>query len=193
MGKGKKIGYVRVSSFDQNTERQLEGIELDKIYTDKASGKDVNRPKLTELIDYVRDGDTVIVHSMDRLARNLEDLRRLVNKFTEKQVKVQFLKENLIFTGEDSAMSQLLLSIMGGFAEFERALIRERQMEGIALSKKKGLYKGRKKSLSEEQIQELQSRVSSGEKKSRIARDLKISRVTLYKYLRERGGLLGRS
>jgi len=76
---------------------------------------------------------------------------------------------------------------------FERALIRERQMEGIALSKKKGLYKGRKKSLSEEQIQELQSRVSAGERKSRIARDLKISRVTLYKYLREGGGLLGRS
>ncbi len=181
---GKKIGYVRVSSFDQNPERQLENIELDKIYTDKASGKDVNRPKLTELMDYVRDGDTVVVHSMDRLARNLEDLRRLVSIFTAKQVKVQFLKENLTFTGEDSAMSQLLLSIMGGFAEFERALIRERQMEGIALAKKKGVYRGRKKCLSEEQIHELQSRIIAGEKKSHIARDLNISRETLYKYLR---------
>ena len=85
MAKGKKVGYVRVSSFGQNPERQLENIELDKIYTDKASGKDVNRPQLQELIDYVRDGDIVFVHSMDRLARNLEDLRQLVNLFTNKQ------------------------------------------------------------------------------------------------------------
>jgi len=184
MGIGKKIGYVRVSSFDQNPERQLENIKLDKLYTDKASGKDVNRPKLAELMDYVRDGDTVIVHSMDRLARNLEDLRQLVNIFTAKQVRVQFLKENLTFTGEDSAMSQLLLSIMGGFAEFERALIRERQIEGIALAKKRGVYKGRKKCLNQVQIHELQSRIATGEKKSHIARDLSISRETLYKYLR---------
>lgn len=184
MGKGEKVGYVRVSSFDQNPERQLENIELDKIYTDKASGKDVNRPQLIELIDYVRDGDTVVVHSMDRLARNLDDLRKLVCQLTAKQVKVQFLKENLTFSGVDSAMSTLLLSIMGAFAEFERALIRERQMEGIALAKKRGAYKGRKKCLSFEEVEILRSRVASGEKKSSIARDLNISRETLYQYLK---------
>lgn len=184
MGKGEKVGYVRVSSFDQNPERQLENIELDKIYTDKASGKDVNRPQLIELIDYVRDGDTVVVHSMDRLARNLDDLRKLVCQLTRKQVKVQFIKENIIFRGDDSAMSTLLLSIMGAFAEFERSLIRERQMEGIALAKKKGAYKGRKKSLNDEEVQNLKSRAANGEKKSDIARDLNISRETLYQYLK---------
>ena len=184
MEKGKKIGYVRVSTFDQNPERQLEGFTVDKIYTDMASGKDVNRPKLNELIDYVRDGDTVIVHSMDRLARNLDDLRRLVYQLTNKQVKVQFIKENLIFSGEDSAMSTLLLSIMGAFAEFERALIKERQMEGIALAKNRGVYKGRKKCLDEEQIEVLKMRVALGEKKSHVARDMNISRETLYQYLR---------
>ncbi|MCB1075804.1 MAG: recombinase family protein [Simkania sp.] len=184
MGKGKKIGYVRVSTFDQNPERQLENIELDKTYTDKASGKDVNRPALQELVDYVRDGDTVVVHSMDRLARNLDDLRKLVCQLTGKQVKVQFVKENLIFSGDDSAMSTLLLSIMGAFAEFERSLIRERQLEGIALAKKRGAYKGRKKSLSLEEVEILKSRIDSGEKKSCIARDFGISRETLYQYLK---------
>ena len=184
MGKGKKIGYVRVSTFDQNPERQLENIEVDKTYTDKASGKDVNRPALQELIDYVRDGDTVVVHSMDRLARNLDDLRKLVCQLTDKQVKVQFMKENLIFSGDDSAMSTLLLSIMGAFAEFERSLIRERQLEGIALAKKRGAYKGRKKSLSLEEVEILKSRIDSGEKKSCIARDFGISRETLYQYLK---------
>lgn len=184
MGKGKRIGYVRVSTFDQNPERQLENIEVDKTYTDKASGKDVNRPALQELIDYVRDGDTVVVHSMDRLARNLDDLRKLVCQLTDKQVKVQFMKENLIFSGDDSAMSTLLLSIMGAFAEFERSLIRERQLEGIALAKKRGAYKGRKKSLSLEEVEILKSRIDSGEKKSCIARDFGISRETLYQYLK---------
>ena len=183
-GKGLLIGYARVSTFDQNPERQLENIELDKIYTDKASGKDVNRPALQELIDYVRDGDTVVVHSMDRLARNLDDLRKLVCQLTGKQVKVQFVKENLIFSGDDSAMSTLLLSIMGAFAEFERSLIRERQLEGIALAKKRGAYKGRKKSLSLEEVEILKSRIDSGEKKSSVARDFGISRETLYQYLK---------
>lgn len=184
MGKGEKVGYVRVSSFDQNPERQLENIDLDKIYTDKASGKDVNRPELQELIDYVRDGDTVVVHSMDRLARNLDDLRKLVCQFNGKQVKVQFLKENLIFSGDDSAMSTLLLSIMGAFAEFERSLIRERQLEGIALAKKRGAYRGRKKCLNDEEVEKLKSRVVTGESKSDIARDFGISRETLYQYLK---------
>jgi DNA invertase Pin-like site-specific DNA recombinase len=142
---GKTIGYIRVSSFEQNHERQLEAEKLDKIFTDKASGKDVNRPQLEALLNYVREGDTVVIHSMDRLARNLDDLRRLVFDVTSRHIKIQFLKENLIFTGEDSPLANLLLSVMGAFAEFERALIRERHLEGIALAKKRGEYKGRKK------------------------------------------------
>jgi DNA invertase Pin-like site-specific DNA recombinase len=184
MANGKSIGYIRVSSFDQNPERQLEGIKLDKTFIDKASGKDTQRPQLEALLNYVRDGDTVIVHSMDRLARNLDDLRRLVQDMTHRHITIQFIKESLSFTGEDSPMANLLLSVMGAFAEFERALIRERQLEGIALAKKRGAYKGRKRSLTAEQIQLLQQRVKNGEKKSHVARHFNISRETLYQYLK---------
>jgi DNA invertase Pin-like site-specific DNA recombinase len=182
---GKRIGYIRVSTLDQNHERQLEGIELDKCFIDKASGKDTARPQLKEMLNYVRDGDKIIVHSMDRLARNLDDLRKLVQQLTEQKIKIEFLKESLIFTGEDAPMSKLLLSVMGAFAEFERSLIRERQREGIALAKKKGLYKGRKPCLSSEKIIELKDRVANGEKKTAIALSLGISRETLYQYLRK--------
>ena len=184
--KEKKVGYVRVSSFDQNPERQLEGIELDRKFTDKASGKNTKRPELEAMIDYVREGDILIVHSMDRLARNLDDLRKIVFNLTSKHVKIQFLKENLTFTGEDSPMSNLLLSMMGAFAEFERSLIRERQIEGIAIAKKRGDYRGRKASLSEEKIEEMNQLLVDGENKSEIARQLKISRETLYRYLRSK-------
>lgn len=182
--KEKKVGYVRVSSFDQNPERQLEGLELDRKFTDKASGKNTKRPELEAMIDYVREGDILIVHSMDRLARNLDDLRKIVFKLTSKHVKIQFMKENLTFTGEDSPMSNLLLSMMGAFAEFERSLIRERQLEGIAIAKKRGDYRGRKPSLSEEKIEEMNQLLGDGEKKSEIARRLGISRETLYRYIR---------
>jgi DNA invertase Pin-like site-specific DNA recombinase len=181
---GKKIGYVRVSSFDQNPERQLEGIELDRKFIDKASGKSKERPKLEEMMGYLREGDVLIVHSMDRLARNLDDLRSIVFKLTGEKIQVQFLKENLTFTGEDSPMSNLLLSMMGAFAEFERSLIRERQLEGIALAKKKGLYAGRKSTLSEEKVEEIKQLIEKNEKKSEISRKLKISRQTLYRYMR---------
>ncbi|SAS13025.1 TnpR resolvase [Klebsiella pneumoniae] len=176
--------YVRVSSFDQNPERQLEQIQVDKVFTDKASGKDTRRPELERLLAFVREGDTVVVHSMDRLARNLDDLRRLVQGLTQRGVRIEFLKEHLTFTGEDSPMANLMLSVMGAFAEFERALIRERQREGIALAKQRGAYRGRKKSLSSERIAELRQRVEAGEQKTKLAREFGISRETLYQYLR---------
>jgi len=146
--KGQRIGCVRVSSVDQNTDRQLDGIELDRVFADKASGKNAgDRPQLQELLGYAREGDTIIVHSIDRLARNLDDLRRLVNDLTSRGVRIQFVKETLTFSGDDSPMSRLLLSMMGAFAEFERAIIRERQREGIEKAKKKGVYKGHKRVL----------------------------------------------
>jgi len=184
MAKGQRVGYIRVSAYDQNPERQLEGIQLDKTYTDKASGKDTQRPRLEALMGFVREGDTVIVHSMDRLARNLDDLRAIVQRLTQKKVQVQFVKENLTFTGEDSPMATLMLSVMGAFAEFERALLKERQREGIAIAKQKGIYKGRKKTLSPEQAQILRQRAQAGEKKSTLAKEFGISRETLYQYLR---------
>jgi len=182
---GKKIGYIRVSTFEQNPERQLEGLILNKHFIDKASGKNADRPELDAMLDYVRDGDTVIVHSMDRLARNLDDLRRLVAQLTSQKIKIEFVKEGLTFTGEDSPMSKLLLSVMGAFAEFERSLIKERQMEGIALAKKRGVYKGRKPALSQDKINEIKARIEKGDKKSHIARDFGISRETLYQHLKK--------
>ena len=182
--KGQRIGYVRVSAFDQNVDRQLEGLALDRIFTDKASGKDVNRPQLEAMLSFIREGDTAVVHSMDRLARNLDDLRKLVQLLTKRSIRIEFVKESLVFTGEDSPMANLMLSVMGAFAEFERALIRERQREGIAIAKQRGAYRGRKKSLSDDKVAELKQRVADGEQKAAIARDLGISRETLYQYLR---------
>jgi DNA invertase Pin-like site-specific DNA recombinase len=181
---GQRIGYIRVSSLDQNTQRQLEGIQLDRIFTDRASGKDTKRPQLDELLSFIRDGDTLVVHSMDRLARNLDDLRSLVQKLTKKGVRIEFLKEHLVFTGEESPMANLMLSVMGAFAEFERALIGERQREGINLAKVRGAYRGRRKALSPDQASELRKRAGTGEQKTSLARDFGISRETLYQYLR---------
>lgn len=182
--KGQTIGYIRVSSFEQNEARQLEKETLDRVFTDKASGKDTNRPQLKELIQFVREGDLVLVHSMDRLARNLDDLRKLVKSFVAKGVSVKFVKEGLLFsTEDDSPMSNLLLSVMGAFAEFERSLIKERQREGIELAKKKGVYKGRSKALSDEDILLLNERVSAGVNKSTLAKEFGISRQTLYSYI----------
>ena len=182
----KLVAYVRVSSVDQNTERQLEGIQSlspDKIFTDKCSGKDTKRPQLEAMLSYVREGDNLVVHSLDRLGRNLDDLRRLVSLMNGRGVTVQFLKENLTFTGDDNAMSKLLFNMLGSFAEFERSLIRERQREGIALAKKAGVYRGRKPSLTAEQADDLCKRVASGGKTAVLAREFGISRETLYQYL----------
>jgi len=181
---GQRIGYVRVSSFDQNPERQLERLQIDRVFTDQASGRDTLRPELERLLAFVREGDTVVVHSMDRLARNLDDLRRIVQELTKRGVRIEFVKEHLTFTGEDSPMANLLLSVMGAFAEFERALIRERQREGIALAKKRGAYRGRKKALSSVRVNELRRRANDGERKAKLAREFGISRETVYQYLR---------
>lgn len=179
---GKTIGYMRVSTFEQNTDRQLEGMEFDRTFIDKASGKDTVRPQLEEMLLFVREGDIIRVHSIDRLVRNLVDLRRLVERIIHKGATLEFVKENLTFSGDNSAMSVLMLSVMGSFSEFERALIRERQREGIAIAKTKGVYKGRLQKLKGEQILELQRRIENREPKARISREMGISRTTLYEY-----------
>lgn len=181
---GEKIGYIRVSSYDQKIKRQLENVSLDKVFTETASAKNTNRPQLQSLLNYIRFNDIVIVHSLDRLARNLNDLRNIVNIITNKGAIIKFLKESLIFTGNDSPMENLLLSIMGAFAEFERSMILERQREGIELAKKKGIYKGRKKIFTDKQIQSLVMQSNTGKKKSTLAKEFGVSRETIYRYLR---------
>jgi DNA invertase Pin-like site-specific DNA recombinase len=181
---GQRVGYVRVSGLDQNPDRQLEAVSVARTFTDKASGRDTRRPELDRLLAFVREGDTVVVHSMDRLARNLDDLRRVVQSLTGRGVRIEFVKEGLTFTGEDSPMANLMLSVMGAVAEFERALLRERQREGITLAKQRGAYRGRKRALNPEQIIEMKRRVAAGEQKARVARDMGICRETVYQYLR---------
>ncbi len=181
---GQVVGYIRVSSADQNTARQLEGVQLDKKFEDTASGKDTNRPQLRAALNHLREGDRLVVHSMDRLARNLVDLKMLVEDLTARGVQVEFLKEGLNFTADRNSTADLMLSIMGAVAEFERAMIRERQREGIAQAKAAGVYKGRKPSLNAERVIQLKARIASGEKKVSLAREFGISRETLYQYTR---------
>jgi DNA invertase Pin-like site-specific DNA recombinase len=184
MAKGQRVGYRRVSTLDQTTARQLEGVQLDRCFEDRLSGKDTNRPQLTAMMAHVREGDTVVVHSLDRLGRNLDDLRRLVSDMTGRGVRVEFIKEGLTFTGDDNAMGKLLLSVMGAFAEFERSLILERQREGIQIAKAAGAYKGSKKKLAPETVAEIRQRLDAGETQVALAKAYGISRMTLHSTLK---------
>lgn len=188
MATGQAVGYIRVSSTDQNTDRQLDGIDLDTVFTDHISGKNTDRDQLQAMLRHVRAGDTLYVHSLDRLARNLLDLRALVDDLTRRGVEVEFVKEGLRFTRDTGdPLVTLMLNLLGSFAEFERAIIRERQREGIALAKQRGVYKGRKPTLTDDQADELRARAAAGEPKTVIARDYGISRETVYQYLRQTG------
>lgn len=183
---GAKVGYIRVSSVTQKTDRQLEGVDLDKVFEEKASAKDAKRPQLQACLEWLREGDELHIHSLDRLARNLLDLQQIVEELTGKGVVLVSHKEGLRFTGEDDPMSKLLLQMMGAVAEFERALIKERQKEGIAAYKKKGGRMGPKPKLTYEQLKELHRMALSNEmNKTELARHFGISRETLYKYLKE--------
>lgn len=175
-----EVGYVRVSTVEQNTDRQLDGVTVDKTFTDKASGGSKDRPGLEALLDYVREGDTVHVHSIDRLARDLLDLQSLLKELTGRGVGVRFHKENLAFTGEDNPFQTLQLQVIGAVAQFERSIIRERQKEGIAKAKAKGVYRGRKPSIDTEKVKLL---YSEGVAPSTIAKEMGIARSSVYRVL----------
>lgn len=183
-----RVGYVRVSSLDQNPDRQIEDLKsqgVEKLFIDQVSGKDVDRAELQKMLSFVREGDALYVHSLDRLARNLADLLMLVQDLTGRGVSVHFLGEKLDFNaGKDaSPTSKLMLSMIGAFAEFERSMIRRRQAEGIALAKERGAYKGRKRSVTDEQIDKVRSLIDLGVPMTVAAQKVGISRTTAYKYL----------
>lgn len=183
---GQKIGYARVSSKDQNLDRQLAALKKEKVFrvfTDTVSGSSTQRPGLDGALNYVRAGDQLIVVSMDRLARSLIDLHRLVDELAERGVSVKFLKEGQTYSLDSSPVAKLMLGLLGSVAEFERSIIRERQAEGIAKAKARGVYKGRAKVLNEEQVVQAREWVSEGVPKAEVARRLGIGRTTLYKYL----------
>lgn len=176
-----QVGYVRVSSAGQNTERQLDGVQVDKTFTDKVSGATTDRPQLQAMLEYVREGDTIHVHSIDRLARSLTDLLSLVESLNKRGVHIRFHKEQLEFTGENSPMQKLMLSMMGSFAEFERSMIRERQREGIAKAKDAGVYKGRKKAVDDDAIR---SEVAGGLSFRKAAEKLNVSLSTVQRAMK---------
>jgi len=184
---GKRIVYIRVSTADQNPDRQLEGVQIDKKFIEYATARDTKRPQLQMMLDYAREDDMIIAHSMDRLARNLKDLKALIEGLVERRIQVHFVKENLTFThGKESAMSNLLLNIMGAFAEFEHAFILERTREGIAIAKKMGRYRCRGLKISGPRLDELKNELTNTRKtKCQISEDFGITRHTLYNYIKK--------
>lgn len=181
--KVQNVGYKRVSSADQNTARQLEGVELNKVFEDKISGKNVaDRKELGECLDYVRTGDVLHVHSMDRLARNLKDLLTLVEQLNSKGVTVQFHKENLSFAPDSiNPFNVMMLSVIGACAEFERNMIKERQKEGIAVALKNGVKFGAAKKLDDKQAAEIKAQLLAGASVTTLARNYGVSRQTVYR------------
>ncbi len=194
---GQRVAYLRVSSAGQNFARQLEAVgNCDQIFTEKQSGKSAtDRPQLHALIRHVRHGDYVVVASMDRLARSVIDLNDIVQQITgdpaehteqhpRKGASIEFLKERLAFEpGRSDPMAAFQLNMIGAFAQFERELIRQRQAEGIAAAKKRGVYKGRPRVLDSEQVRSVRADVLAGTPKAEVAREHGISRSTLYRYV----------
>lgn len=180
------IGYKRVSSDTQNTDRQDLGI-TDKVFEEKQSGKSSSdRPELQAMIEYVRDGDTVVVHSIDRLARDLRDLQNIITQLNDKGVTISFLTEKLSFNAQlNDAFAKLQLQMMGAFAEFERNIIRKRQAEGIAKAKERGVYANRKRKpvIDYDKVRQLRT---SGMSTYKIADQLKISRMSVHRILKSK-------
>lgn len=181
------VGYVRVSSFQQNTDRQLAGIKLDKTFEEKISGKDRKRPELERMLSYIREGDHIYVHSMDRLARNLKDLLDLVKEITDKGCTIHFVTQNLVFSKDESnPTARLMLQVRGSVSEFERAIILERQREGIAAAKDRGTYKsGRPVVMTDEKKKICHEKYAAGVPMTRITKDLGVSRMTVYREVKK--------
>ena len=175
------VGYRRVSHSSQNLDRQeLEG--CDKVFEEKMSGAKRDRPELNRMLDYIRDGDEVRVHSIDRLARDLRDLQGIIEQINAKEATITFSKEQLTFkpSAEADPFAKLQLHLMGAFAEFERSIIRERQREGIARAKERGVYAGRKASIDAAKVKEMHE---EGLGATAIAKALGIGRASVYRVL----------
>ena len=176
-----RVGYRRVSTAEQNFDRQELG-EVEKVFEEKVSGKNTDRDALQEMIEFVRENDTVVVYSIDRLARDLRDLQSIIQRLNDKGVSVEFITEKLTFSGADDAFSKLQLQLMGAFAEFERNIIKNRQAEGIAKAKAKGVYKGRKKRIDDNLILEL---TAQGNSQNQVAELMGITRMSVYRCLKK--------
>jgi DNA invertase Pin-like site-specific DNA recombinase len=183
---GENIAYVRVSSGGQVTDRQdFEGIKINQVFEEKESGGKRDRPVLNNCLGYIRKGDVLYVHSIDRLARDLRDLQDIVEKIVDKGAAVRFVKESLEFDGSNpSPIHKMIMQMLGAFAEFERAMIRERQREGIAAAKKKGIKFGRRQVIDDQVAQDLFKMLLGGMNKTDAAKQLGISRQSVYNYMK---------
>ena len=182
---GQRLGYKRVSTIDQHTDRQLEGITLDRCFEDKATGRNTDRPGLQAAMEWARAGDTLVVWSMDRLGRSTRDMLRIIDDLTAKGVSIEFCKESLTFRGDDSPMNRLILTVLSAVYECELGHIRERQKEGVALARAKGVYKGRSPAIraNNGKLAELQNLISQNTPVATMARQLNVSRQTIYSQL----------
>lgn len=179
-----KVAYKRVSSIGQNTERQLDGMIFDKVFEDKVSGKDTKRPALQAMLEYIREGDELYIHSLDRLGRNTADLIELMNQLKAKGVTVIFIKNKMTFSPDTSnAMNDLMFTMLAAFSQFERELILERQREGIAKAKEAGKYKGRSKTIDNETIRKTVTQEGLSYRKT--AKKLEISLSTVQRAMKE--------
>ena len=184
------VGWICSTQFlrseSRATTRRTKGLQADKIFVDKQSSKDIVRPELQKMLNFVCKGDVFVVHSLDRLARNHADLLTMVQELTGRGVSVRFIHEKLDFDADkqSSSMAKLMLSMVGAFAEFERSMIKCRQADGIALAKARDVYKGRQRSVTDAQIEEIRSMMEMGVPLSAAARKVGISRTTAYKYLK---------
>jgi len=178
-----KVAYKRVSTADQNTARQLEGMTFDKVFEDKVSGKDTNRPELLAMLDYVRDGDELYVHSLDRLGRNTSDLIQLMEQLKTKGVTVVFDKSKMTFSPDTSnPMNNLMFTMLSAFSQFERDLMLERQREGIAIAKAEGKYKGKAKKINDDEIRD---KIAQGLSYRKVADELDISLSTVQRAMKK--------
>lgn len=179
------LGYVRVSTVEQNEARQLvtmEKYDVEKVFTEKVSAKDTNRPQLQELLDYVREGDTVVIHDFSRLARSTKDLLDIVELLENKGVILISAKENI---DTSTPTGKLMLTMIGAINEFERTNLLERQREGIAIAKAEGKYKGRKE-VKVDNFEEYYNKYKNRDlNKSQLAKELGVSRPTLDKLIKE--------
>lgn len=181
------FNYIRVSTIEQNTDRQLLGVTCDRTFEEKVSGKDQNRPQLQAMLGTLREGDLVNVHDMGRLARNTRDLLEIVDKVLAIGASIRFHKENLFFEGgkKEDPYQKLMLTMFGAFADFERSLILERQREGIAIAKAQGKYQGKQSKFSPEKIEEIRKSFDDPlTNKAELARKNGITRSYLYKMMK---------
>jgi DNA invertase Pin-like site-specific DNA recombinase len=183
---GKLIGYLRVSTAEQQTDRQLDGIELDKRFEEKISGKDTNRPELKAMLEYIREGDHVFVHELSRLGRSMVDLHKIVEDILKKKASVVFVKENMEFSPDriNDPVKDSLFGMLSVFSQFERSLIKQRQKEGIAAAKNRGKHLGRPIKLTADQKDEIRKRSAAGEKPPELSKAFNVARATIYNVIK---------